>query len=138
MIGDNMNIKVYLLGDKIPKHFLSAIQEYDKRLSKYCKIKLIEPKNEDALIKALSETSYKILIDTKGVNPSSTELAEKITTLANTGRSDLEIIYGLNTIQADETLAISKMDMDSSLLITVLYEQIYRAFRIIHNHSYHK
>ncbi len=133
-----MNIKVYLIGDKIPKYFQSAIQEYDKRLSKYCKIKLIEVKNEEALKKALSNSSYKILVSTKGTNPSSTELADKLSMLGNTGNSELEIIYGLETLAVDETIAISKMDMDSSLLITILYEQIYRAFRIIHNHTYHK
>lgn len=133
-----MNIKVYLIGDKIPKYFQSAIQEYEKRLSKYCKIKLIEVKNEEALIKALSSSSYKILVSKHGANPSSTELADKISTLGNTGKSELEIIYGIEHLEVDEILAISKMDIDSSLLITILYEQIYRSYRIIHNHAYHK
>lgn len=133
-----MNIKIYLIGDKIPKYFRSAIQEYEKRLSKYCKIKLIEIKNEDALRKVLSNSSYKILVSKNGSNPSSTELADKIGTLGNTGKSEVEIIYGIETIDVNEILAISKMDIDSSLLITILYEQIYRAHRILNNHSYHK
>ena len=133
-----MNIKIYLIGDKIPKYFQSAIQEYEKRLSKYCKIKLIEVKNDEALIKALSSSSYKILVSKRGTNPSSTELADKISTLGNTGKSELEIIYGIEHLEVDEILAISKMDIDSSLLITILFEQIYRAYRILNNHAYHK
>ncbi|WP_328592587.1 23S rRNA (pseudouridine(1915)-N(3))-methyltransferase RlmH [Paenibacillus cymbidii] len=40
--------------------------------------------------------------------------------------------------QADERLTLSQMDMEPGLQATILFEQLYRAYRIIHNHPYHK
>lgn len=133
-----MNFKIYLIGDKIPKHFKSAIEEYEKRLSRYCKIQLIEVKNQDMLTKSLTATSFKIYLSVKGENVSSTELATKFNEYATSGKSEIAIIYGIEPPQFDEHLAISRMDIEDGLLITILFEQIYRAYRILHNHAYHK
>lgn len=133
-----MNFKIYLLSDKIAKFYKDAIKEYEKRLGRYCKIQLIEVKNQDALSKSLSPNSYKIWITTKGEGISSEELAAKINKYAISGNSDMAIIIGCDPIQFDEHLAISSMDMESGLLVTILFEQIYRAYRILNNQPYHK
>lgn len=133
-----MNFKIYLLGDKIAMFYREAIEEYEKRLGRYCKIQLIEVKNQDALTKNLSSNSYKIWITTKGESLSSEELAAKINKYAISGNSDMAIIIGGEPIQFDEHLSISSMDMDSGLLVTILFEQIYRAYRILNNQAYHK
>ncbi len=133
-----MNFKIYLLGDKIAKFYKEAIKEYEKRLGRYCKIQLIEVKNQDALSKSLSPNSYKIWITTKGESISSEELAAKINKYAISGHSDMAIIIGGESVQFDEQLAISTMDMESGLLVTILFEQIYRAYRILNNQPYHK
>ncbi len=104
-----MNFKIYLLGDKIAKFYKEAIKEYEKRLGRYCKIQLIEVKNQDALSKSLSLNSYKIWITTKGEGISSEELAAKINKYAISGHSDMAIIIGSKPTQFDEHLAISSM-----------------------------
>ena len=132
-----MNFKIYYTGDKIEKFFIEAIKEYEKRLSRYCKIELLQFKNVNQLLKKLPEKTYKILISVNGTCISSEQLADKINTLGLSGISDASIIVGAD-IPHNETLAISSMDMDLGLQTTVLFEQIYRAYRILNNQPYHK
>lgn len=132
-----MKINIYTVG-KFDKFYDSAIKEYEKRLSKYCKISLSKFKNSEALIKKLPADSYKILFDESGTNISSEELAEKLESLALSGKSTLTVILGQHETDFDEHLSISKMSMDEGLSTTIMFEQIYRAYRIIHGHAYHK
>lgn len=137
-----MNFKIYVIGDIKDKFYKEAIKEYDKRLSRYCKIKIIKLKNADTLKKELSTKTYVILISTAGQLLSSVELANKINELGVRGKSDVSIIYVDNGISIDiepnEHISLSKMSMDIGLATTIIYEQIYRAYRILNNQPYHK
>lgn len=133
-----MKFSIFIVCDKIEKFYLEAINEYDKRLGRYCTIKLIHIKRENELEKKLSDSSYKILVTNTNQSLSSEELAEKINDLGVSGTSDISIIIGSETAPYDEKLTMSQMDMDTGLKTTILIEQLYRAFRIIHNHPYHK
>lgn len=133
-----MKFTLYAVSEKMEKFYIEAMKEYEKRLSRYCTIKLIQLKKEDQLEKRLNDSSYKILIATTKQTLSSEELASKINDLGVSGKSDISIIIGSNTAQYDELLALSQMEMDLGLEATILVEQLYRAFRIIHNHPYHK
>lgn len=135
-----MNIKIILLSNKIDKFYKEAINEYEKRLQRYCKIELIQVKNKDDLLKKVTLKSYKLAIKTDGKLISSEELAQKINNMAISGNSDVVIVVGevnLN-IDYDEIISISKMKMEVGLIATILLEQIYRAYRIINNQPYHK
>lgn len=139
-----MNIKI-ITTEKIREKFAKeAINEYSKRLSRYCKLKFVEVKNEKQLQKEITDKSYLVLVSIEGNLISSEELADKISNLALTGKSDVTflIVYGevKNKIKerAGYNLAISNMDMDINVLIMVMYEQIYRAFKINANEPYHK
>ncbi|ANS76486.1 50S rRNA methyltransferase [Paenibacillus yonginensis] len=133
-----MRFTIYTICEKVEKFYLEAIKEYEKRLSRYCTIKLIHLKREDQLEKKLSDSSYKIVVTNTKQSLSSEELAEKINDLGVSGTSDISIIIGSETAPYDEKLMLSQMDMDKGLQTTILIEQLYRAFRIIHNHPYHK
>ncbi|MCM3624841.1 23S rRNA (pseudouridine(1915)-N(3))-methyltransferase RlmH [Brevibacillus borstelensis] len=133
-----MNIKIFIVGDKIEKFYLEGIKEYEKRLSRYCKIKLHHFKNEESLSKKLSDKHYKVFISTKGKIISSEELADKINHLGVTGKSDVSLIIGADSLPHDEVLSISSMEMDLGLKTTIIFEQIYRAYRILNNEPYHK
>lgn len=133
-----MNFKIYIIGKITNKAHKKAIAEYQKRLSRYCKIKLIEVKDKDSLMKKISNTTYVILINTNGKQLSSEELAEKINTLGVTGKSDISIIYSEDEMEFDEHLSISNMTMSIGITSTILYEQIYRGYRILRNEPYHK
>ena len=133
-----MNFKVYIVGDKIKKFYVEAIKEYEKRLSRYCKTKLIQVKDEDKLLKVLSDKFYKILMSAKGQRISSEELANKINLFGISGKSDIAIIIGTENAPYDEKISISPMEMDLGLATTIVFEQIYRSYRIINNQPYHK
>nr|MBK5235909.1 23S rRNA (pseudouridine(1915)-N(3))-methyltransferase RlmH [Clostridium sp.] len=132
-----MNFKIYITGDKLEKFFVEAIKEYEKRLSRYCKIELLYFKNKEQLSKKLLDKSYKILLSVKGENISSVGLASKISSLGLSGISDIAIIIGTD-LPHDEALALSPMEMDLGLQTTIIFEQIYRSYRIINNEAYHK
>jgi len=133
-----MNIKVYAIGMVKDKNQLEAIKEYDKRLGRYCKIEMILVKNKEVLLKKLSNKSYVIKISTTGELFTSEGLAEKVKTLGVTGTSDMAFIYSEEHLEWDDHLALSKMDMSLGMAMTILFEQIYRGYRIIHNQAYHK
>ena len=133
-----MNIKVYAIGTIKDKNQLAAIKEYDKRLGRYCKIEMILVKNKDSLLKKLSNKSYVIKVSTVGELFTSEDLAEKVKTLGVSGTSDMAFVYSEEDFEWDEHLALSKMDMSLGMVMTILFEQIYRGYRIIHNQAYHK
>ncbi|MDA3845234.1 MAG: 23S rRNA (pseudouridine(1915)-N(3))-methyltransferase RlmH [Vallitaleaceae bacterium] len=137
-----MNIKQYVINDKPKRYYQDAILEYQKRLSRYCKISLILVKSVDKLIKKIPITNaYTLCVTSKGTPISSGVLAEKISHLGLSGQSNLNIILGsddsVNHL-INENIAITTMDMDSGLMTTIIFEQIFRAYRIINNHAYHK
>jgi 23S rRNA (pseudouridine1915-N3)-methyltransferase len=133
-----MNFKIYTVSNKIDKFYIEAIKEYKKRLSRYCKIELIQVKNEEQILKKISDKYYKISIGVTGQNISSEELADKINTFCISGNSDIALIIGAEKITYDEAISISSMKMDLGLMTTVIFEQLYRAYRILNNQPYHK
>lgn len=133
-----MNIKIYVVGGKIEKTFLEGIKEYEKRLSRYCKIKLQSFKNEEQLLKKLTDKSYKVIVSIKGEMVASEELAEKINQFGITGKSDITFIIGTDKLPHDELLAISPMEIDLGIQTLIMFEQIYRSYRILNNEPYHK
>lgn len=133
-----MNFKIYTVSNKLDKFYIEAIKEYEKRLSRYCKIELIQVKNEEQFLKKLSDKSYKIIIRTTGQQLSSEGLADKINILGISGNSDIALIIGADNFTYDEAIAISPMEMDLGLLATIIFEQLYRSYRILNNQPYHK
>lgn len=159
-----MNIDIVCVG-KIKENYLKdAISEYSKRLSRYCKLKVIEVADEktpdgqselldekirnlegDRILKAVKNNSYVILCDLGGKMPDSVELSKYIDDLGVNGISDICFIIGgslgvSNEVKnrADYKLCFSKMTFPHQLMRVILLEQIYRAYRIINNEPYHK
>jgi 23S rRNA (pseudouridine1915-N3)-methyltransferase len=75
-----------------------------------------------------------------GAAISSEELAEKISSLGVDGMSDVVIVFDedYKRTRVDYSLEISQMDLHKDLMLVILYEQIYRAYRIINKEPYHK
>jgi 23S rRNA (pseudouridine1915-N3)-methyltransferase len=139
-----MNIKILTTGKISEKFTKEAVAEYSKRLSKYCKISMKECKNESQLLKEINDRTYLINVNSEGIIVSSEDLADKFSQLALSGQSDVTFIVSEETLprevseMVDYHLAISKFSIDLSVLIIVLYEQIYRGFRINKGEPYHK
>ncbi len=134
-----MNITIY--SKKVVKKFvISANNEYLKRLSKYCKIKVVTINDYEKLKSKIDDKIYKININNIEETISSEDLASHFSNLAVTSNSSIAIVVNddMNCLKYDTTLTISKMDIDEELLLTILLEQIYRSFRINNNEPYHK
>lgn len=158
-----MNINILAVGKVKEKYILMGIEEFAKRLTPHCNIKIIEVPDEPApeklseseeqrvkqkegekLLKYVSNSDYTIALDLKGKTLSSEEFAEKISDITMQASTINFIIGGslglssevLNACQYK--LSFSKMTFPHQLMRLILIEQIYRGFRIINGYPYHK
>ena len=149
-------IKVICVGKIKEKYFTDAISEYQKRLSKYTKLEIIElpdfdadinttlKKESELILKHVKDKSYVITLEIEGNELSSIELSKKIDNILNTN-SDITFIIGGSYGLSDEVkrisnykLSFSKMTFPHQLYRVILLEQIYRSYKILNNETYHK
>lgn len=159
-----MNITIVGVGKIKEKFIREGIKEYVKRLSRYCKLKIIEVKNEKApenlsekeiesiknkegqrILSKISNNTYIISLDIKGEKISSENFSKKLADLSIRGRSNITFIIGGSLglskevlDKSDYKLSFSKMTFPHQLMRLVLLEQIYRGFRIMKGEPYHK
>ena len=151
-----MKITLITVGKIKEKFFQDAIAEYSKRLSRYCKLEIIQVADEktpDGASEAV-ETQIKekegerILVVALAINGNmldSEELAAKIEKWGVSGISQIVFIIGGSLglsnqvlVRADYKLSFSKMTFPHQLMRVILLEQIYRSYRIIQGEPYHK
>lgn len=159
-----MKIKVITVGRIKEKYFVNAIKEYTKRLGAYCKLEEIEVSDEkcpenlsdkemiqvkdkegDRILSKIKEGEFVMALAIDGKQLASEELADKMNSLALSGKSDITFIIGGSLGLAERvmkrsnfSLSFSKMTFPHQLMKVVLVEQVYRAFRIMKNEPYHK
>ena len=149
-------IKVLAVGKLKEKYLIDALKEYEKRISKYTKLEIIEVKDEDfdinktlekekeSILKYVDSKDYIITLDIEGKNISSEAFASKINDIFNHNPNITFIIggsYGLHKDIKDMSnfsLSFSKMTFPHQLFRVMLLEQIYRTFKINNNETYHK
>lgn len=158
-----VNIKLIAVG-KIKEDYLkNEINEYLKRLSRYTKISIIEVDDEKIinnsslkedekvkenegkrLLKQIKEKDFVLLIDLHGQELDSIEFSNKFLQITNTNSNiDIVIAGSLGFSQevikrANYRLCLSKMTFTHQMTRAIILEQIYRAFKIINNETYHK
>ena len=143
-------INIICIG-KIKENYLKeGINDYQKRISKYHKINIIElPDNDiinegNEIIKHLNKKDYIIVLDITGNELSSIELADKLDKTFIINSNITFIIGGSNGIRddikelANYRLSFSKLTYPHGLFRLILLEQIYRSFKILNNETYHK
>ena len=159
-----MKISVVCVGKVKEKFYRDAIDEFSKRLSRYCKleiievadektpdqaseteVKLIKDKEGDRILKSIKDDAYVICLCIDGKSLSSEELAEKMEQITIQGSSHICFVIGgslglADSIvkRADFKLSFSKMTFPHQLMRVILLEQVYRAYRIINHEPYHK
>ncbi len=150
-------IKIITVGSIKEKYLKDAIEEYEKRLSRYTKLEITEVKDEGLveekkaielestkIEKHINERDYIITLEIEGKEYTSEEFAEKLRIIEMENSNITLIIggsYGLsNKIKekAKMHLSFSKMTFPHQLFRVILLEQIYRAYKINHHESYHK
>lgn len=158
-----LNINIICVG-KIKENYLKdAITEYSKRLSKFCNVNITELQDEklpnklndsiiteiknkecNKMIQTIKKDSYIICLDLKGKEFSSKDFSKKIENIALNFNSSITFIIGgtlgLNQeilSMADEKICFSKMTFPHQLIRVFLLEQLFRAFKISNNETYH-
>jgi|SRR3712207_5224645 len=159
-----MNITIICVGKLKEKYLKQAIDEYSKRLSKYCKLNIVQLNDEKTpdnasekdeliikqkegmrILSHIKDSMYVIALDIKGEMVTSEELADFINDLGVRGNSNIALVIG-GSLGLDEEvlhranykLSFSKMTFPHQLMRVILLEQIYRAYRINSGEPYHK
>ena len=157
-----LHINLYCVGKVKEQHLRDAIDEYLKRISKYCSISIIElpdkpiPEKSNSTLEAqiietesneiinkLNMSSYKIALDLTGKQYTSEEFAEKITKIQLSNSTICFIIGGSLGLSDDlkricnEKVSFSKMTFPHQLMRVIFLEQLFRSFKINNNEKYH-
>lgn len=148
-------MKIICVGKIKEKYFVSAIEEYSKRISRYTNLEIIEVPDEalegtalkkegERILSKIKDSDYVITLEIEGNFLSSLEFARKIDNNFNCNKNLTFVIggsYGLDEAvkrRSDYRLSFSKFTFPHQLFRVLLFEQIYRAFKINRNENYHK
>ena len=159
-----MRITILTVGKIKEPYLREAVQEYSKRLGRYCRLEILETadaktpdqletaaaqqvrqREGERLLKRLPADSYVITLEILGRQLSSEKFAQKIDNLAVQGISHIVFVIGGSLglgrnirEKSDFTLSFSEMTYPHQLMRVILLEQIYRSYRIINGEPYHK
>lgn len=158
-----LNIQIICVG-KIKENYLKdALKEYEKRLSRYCKLSILELPDEKIpdkinpslateiklkectnILNHVKKDSFVIALDLGGKEFTSEEFSKKIDSLSMEN-SNLTFIIGGSLGLNQELLnncnlkiCFSKMTFPHQLIRVFLLEQIFRAFKISNGETYHR
>ena len=159
-----LHIDVICIGKIKESFFREAIQEYSKRLSKYCilnileladekipltlnenNINIIKQKESNKILSHIKKGSYVICLDLTGKEYTSEELANTINSLSISSITNITFIIGgslgmskelLNS--SDLKICFSKLTFPHQLIRVFLLEQLFRSFKIINGETYHR
>lgn len=159
-----MNVQLIVLGKLKEKYMKDFAAEYEKRLSAYCKMSVIElepvklsdnpsqSEIDNALTKEtkmikdkIPKNSYVFSMCIEGKQMSSEELSQKLEDIALSGKNNVVFIIGSSfglsgeiKQMSDFKFSMSKMTFPHKLARIMLTEQLYRGFSISNNGKYHK
>ncbi len=159
-----MRIMILCVGKIKERFYRDAIEEYAKRLSKYCKFEVIEVADEqtpdkagaaleeqikakegERLLSKIKENTLVCTLEIAGKRLTSEQFADWMNHAAIAGKSNIAFVIGGSLglhesviKRADYHLSFSDMTFPHQLMRVILSEQIYRAFRIISGEPYHK
>ncbi|MCH5171418.1 MAG: 23S rRNA (pseudouridine(1915)-N(3))-methyltransferase RlmH [Erysipelotrichales bacterium] len=160
-----MKIKLMTIGKIKETFYQDAIKEYAKRLKAYCELEFVEVNDEaisknsnasldnmikekegERLLSKIKDNEYVILLDFKDSKEyDSVEFAKHLDTLMTNGKSSITFVIGGSLglgenirKRGNEKILLSKMTFTHQMTKVIILEQIYRAFKILNNETYHK
>ena len=159
-----MKITILAVGKIKEKFFREAIVEYEKRLSRYCKLEIVEVADEKTpdhaseteeeqikekeakrILEKINPDTYVITLEILGEKMNSVTFSEMIQKFGVQGRSQIVFVIGGSlglhesvSRRADRKVSFSPMTFPHQLMRVILCEQIYRGFRIMNHEPYHK
>lgn len=156
-----MKIKIIALGKIKDKFLKDGIDELKKRLTPYTTFEIVEiqpieikdtnlttkilDQEGEKILSLIKPTDFVITMEIKGKQLTSEEFAQKIKDVTNEGLSEIVFVIGSScglsqnvSARANFKLSLSKMTFLHQYARLLLTEQIYRAFKILNNETYHK
>lgn len=159
-----MKITIIAVGKIKEAFYEQAVNEYRKRLSRYCtleiaevadertkeqgsdaEIRIVKKREGERILKCIKEDCYVIALEINGNAPDSVELSQKLESLGVEGKSHLCFVIGGSLglseevhRRADYSLSFSRMTFPHQLMRVILLEQLYRSYRIMNGEPYHK
>lgn len=159
-----MKVTILCVGKIKEKFYRDAIDEYTKRLGKYCKFEIVEVADEqtpdkasealeeqikakeaERILNKIKDNTFVCSLEIQGKKLTSEKFADWINQAGISGKSSICFVIGGSlglhesvTKRADYHLSFSDMTFPHQLMRVILSEQIYRAFRIINGEPYHK
>lgn len=159
-----MRISIVCVGKIKEKFYAQAVDEYRKRLGRYCQLEIVEVADEktkenasenevrivkecegERILKNIRDGSYVVALAIEGETADSPELSRKLERLGTGGTSHITFVIGGSLglseavcKRADWQLSFSRMTFPHQLMRVILLEQVYRAYRIMKNEPYHK
>ena len=160
----SMKVDIIAVGKVKEKFYRDAIEEFSKRLSKYCKLQVIEVPDEktpdgageaveeqikakeaERILKHIKDDAYVFTLEILGKKYDSVEFADYIHRLGVQGKSHIQFVIGGSlglhssvSKRSDAKISFSDMTFPHQLMRVILLEQIYRGFRIVSGEPYHK
>lgn len=159
-----MKITIVSVGKIKEKFYKDAIAEYEKRLSRYCKLQIVEVADEktpdkasaveeeqikekeaDRILSHIKEDAFVVTLEIAGKKLDSVSFANLLEQKGVHGISHIQFVIGGSlglhqkvSQRSDYKLSFSDMTFPHQLMRVILAEQIYRAYRIISGEPYHK
>ena len=159
-----MKVTIVCVGKIKEDFYRKAVSEYEKRLSRYCKLEIIEVQDEKTpdhagsvleeqikekeaarILRHLKEDAYIFSLEIEGEQLDSVSFAGQIGQLGVQGKSHIQFVIGGSlglhesvSGAAHMAISFSKMTFPHQLMRVILLEQIYRSFRIMRKEPYHK
>ena len=159
-----MKMTIITVGKLKEKYWLDAVKEYQKRISKYAKIELIEVADEkepnnagekdleqikdkeaERILSKVKETQHVVTLEIHGKEYTSEKLAQEYQRWMNIGKSDVVfVIGGSNGIgdavkkRSNQEISFGSLTYPHQMMKVMLLEQLFRVNKILRNESYHK
>ena len=159
-----MKLTMITVGKLKEKYWLDAVKEYQKRISKYAKIELIEVADEkepnnagpkdleqikdkeaEKILAKIKDTQHVVTLEINGKQYTSEKLAAEYQRWMNTGKSDVVfIIGGSNGIgdavkkRSNQEISFGTLTYPHQMMKVMMLEQLFRVNKILRNESYHK
>ena len=155
-----MNLLIVSVGHKMPDWITAGFNEYAKRMPREARIELLEIKPEprstgkntaqimeaeaQRILAALPQNCLRIVLDERGAQPTTRQLAAQMQDWMRAGRDVAFIIGGADGLHesvkraAQQMMALSALTLPHAFVRVLLAEQLYRAHSMMHNHLYHR
>jgi 23S rRNA (pseudouridine1915-N3)-methyltransferase len=155
-----MKLRIVSVGHKIPDWIVAGFNEYTKRMPREAQISLQEIKPEprttgkttaqimeaeaQRILAALPQNCLRIVLDERGIQPTTRQLAAQMQDWMREGCDVAFIIGGADGLHesvkqaAQQMLALSALTLPHAFVRVLLAEQLYRAYSLMHNHPYHR